>query len=143
MAPEHLCSTTILVADDEEIVRELVVEILGDAGFEVIEARDGLAAAELFAAHAGEIGLVLLDAVMPGLDGLQVHDRIRAIAPHVPILFSSGYGTDTFPAGFFDAPGHHLIAKPYRPRMLVEKVRALLGKPTGAPDPATHGPARD
>ncbi|HEO71305.1 MAG TPA: PAS domain-containing sensor histidine kinase, partial [Candidatus Hydrogenedentes bacterium] len=83
---------TILVAEDDPLVRNLTARILQDAGYTVLRARSGEEAVRLFEAHADEVALLLLDVVMPKLSGVAAFDRIRAIRPDANVLFTSGYG---------------------------------------------------
>ena len=117
---------TILVAEDDDRVRDLTVRVLTRAGYRVLAAPDGVAALELFGAHADEIGLVVLDVVMPRMGGRAVYDRLREVAPAIPVLFSSGYSGDGLHTDFVLEEGLHLIEKPHTPRELLERIRRLL-----------------
>lgn len=112
---------TVLVAEDEDMVRALLAEILRDAGYRVLQARDGMEAVELFDAHAGQISLVVLDAIMPRLDGRGAYERIAAQAPQMRFLLSSGYGAEGS-----SPPGVHRLDKPYVPSELLRAVREAL-----------------
>src|SRR5207237_6282263 len=92
-------SETILVAEDEPMLRELVAEVLGEAGYRVIAAGDGQEAVELFAAqHQMEnpmpVALVVLDVMMPRLGGPEAYQQIRALEPRMPAVFMTGYSAD-------------------------------------------------
>jgi PAS domain S-box-containing protein len=117
---------TILLAEDDEMVRAVAQRILNDAGYRVLCAADGTLAKALYEQHRGEIDLVLLDVVMPGLNGHQVHAAIRAMDGNCPVLFTSGYSGDAFPAGSQLSSGHDLLAKPYSRDVLLRRVRAVL-----------------
>lgn len=117
---------TILVAEDDAAVRELVVRILRGAGYRVIEAEDGQRAVELFAEQPDAIDLVLLDAVMPALGGKDAYELIAKQRPDVAVLFASGYSADTLPQSFLDAHGLRVLSKPYRSDALLEAVRQAL-----------------
>jgi CheY-like chemotaxis protein len=112
----------VLVAEDEDMVRALLAEILRDAGYEVLQARDGVEAVELFDAHASQISLVVLDAIMPRLDGRGAYERIAARAPQMRFLLSSGYGAEQ-PSSL---AGVHRLDKPYVPSELLRAVRDAL-----------------
>ncbi len=119
---------TILLADDEEIVRGVGQELLEALGYGVLTARDGREAIETFSKHHDEIDLVLLDMVMPNMGGGQAYDRLKEIDPEVKVLLSSGYSIDG-EAGEILARGcNGFIQKPYSLKGLSEKIREILGK---------------
>ena len=117
---------TILVAEDEPLVRKLVTRLLERAGYRVIAVPDGEAAVNAFVDRRDEIDLVLLDVVMPKMSGREAHDKIVAIAPETRFLFSSGYADGTVPRDFFRSARRPLISKPYEARQLLLEVRAIL-----------------
>ena len=117
---------TILLAEDEEMVRNVAVRILEEAGYTVLPALDGEEAIEIFEKHAEEIALALLDVIMPKMSGRTVHDRIKAIKADTPILFSSGYSVNSIDTGLVLDDGMELIEKPYNPDELMHKVRQIL-----------------
>ena len=82
---------TILVAEDDAGVRELAQQILEKAGYRVLLAANGREAVALFARHAADVHLLLLDVVMPDLSGTDAMDLMRRIRPEIPVIFSSGY----------------------------------------------------
>jgi PAS domain S-box-containing protein len=94
---EHVLSgngETILVADDEPSVREVVQELLESMDYRVLTADDGAAAVQLFEQHQETIRLVVLDVVMPQLGGVDAALQIRESNPHIPVVFQTGYGED-------------------------------------------------
>ena len=119
-------SETILVAEDEPMLRELLTEVLGEAGYRVIAAGDGQEAIELFAAqheadNPAPVALVVLDVMMPRLGGPEAYQQIRALEPRMPAVFMTGYSTDlTVPA---DAAW---LQKPCGVETLKRKVREVL-----------------
>ena len=117
---------TILVAEDEPSVRELLVEVLSRVGYTVLAAEDGVEAAQLFAAHDREIDLVLLDAVMPRLGGPGALERIRSLRPDVPALLSTGYTADGDTGRYASDRGIPVLQKPYRVVTLLTTVREVL-----------------
>src|SRR4029079_17331286 len=82
---------TVLIVDDEEPIRSFARRALERAGYRVLDASDGAKAMGLFRAHAGEIGVVILDLTMPVMDGRQVLGQLRAIDPDVSVVLSSGF----------------------------------------------------
>jgi CheY-like chemotaxis protein len=117
---------TILIAEDEPMVRELAVRILTAAGYSVLVAADGAAAVELFEAHADDIALVLLDAVMPKLTGHQAYDRIKLKNPYVPVVFCSGYDPEMGQVKLLVDEGVRMVQKPFDPDVLLRTVRVAL-----------------
>jgi len=117
----------VLLADDEEDVRGVVHAMLDTLGYEVIEARDGLEAVEIFRRRAAEIDLVILDLVMPHLTGEAALGQIRRIAPAVPAILVSGYDESGRIREIVAAGFGGFLQKPFRRQDLGKKVRELLG----------------
>ncbi len=117
---------TILVAEDESIVRDLAVRVLTDAGYSVLAAANGAEAVEQFESHADVISLAILDAVMPKLTGHQVYDRIKQINPNLPVMFCTGYDPEMGQVKFLTEQGLRLVQKPYDPNILLLTVREGL-----------------
>ncbi len=122
--PAPLGSERILVAEDDPAVRAAVIRILTDAGYSVTTAADG---AEAVAAVGRErVDLVLLDVVMPKLNGQQAFVQIQEIHPGIPCLFSTGYAPDLLPAGLRIDATIEVLHKPYDPAQLLRAVRRAL-----------------
>jgi CheY-like chemotaxis protein len=119
---------TILVAEDEPWVRDLLVETLQRAGYTVVSAEDGEQAAQIFAAQGGRFDLVLLDVVMPRVGGREAWHRMRAVRDDVPVVFSTGYGAQAMPDGLGLGDDAHLLHKPYRYTDLLRMVREILDR---------------
>jgi two-component system, cell cycle sensor histidine kinase and response regulator CckA len=111
---------TILVVDDDAIVRSLTARMLEDEGYGVIEATDGVDAWTQLESMAERIDLVISDIVMPRLDGLELARWMEIMSHPPPILFMSGYGLH---ATDFEWP---LLVKPFRAHELLEAVHRLL-----------------
>lgn len=121
----HQDSIHILVAEDEAILRRLFTDILESAGFQVLAAEDGKEALRVAHEHPGPIQLLISNFRMPCVSGLEVARRIRAQIPDVRVLLISGY-----PANMLVLDrGWEFLQKPFLPRMLLEKVRAMLALP--------------
>ncbi len=119
-------SETILVAEDEESVRLLVLRILEEAGYKVLVAEDGEKAVEMFHEHIDKIDLVMLDVVMPKLGGKQAFIQIREARPDLPVLFCSGYSANSIQTLDLLSTRSALIQKPYLPHDLLRKIRQVL-----------------
>jgi signal transduction histidine kinase/CheY-like chemotaxis protein len=116
-----------LVVDDEDAIRSYAEEALRDLGFEVVGCRDGVEAVEAYAERKGDVRLVLLDLVMPRLDGAQTLERLREIDPEVVVILSSGYPGDTGVGRDMPPGAAAYLAKPYRLDELSRVVGRVLG----------------
>ena len=117
---------TILVAEDEEGVRQLVRMVLMDGGYTVIEASNGEQALHLCERHAGPLHLLISDVIMPQMGGKQLAEHLRKLRPNLKILFTSGYTNDAIAhQGVLD-PGVAFLQKPYNLNDLLAKVREVL-----------------
>ncbi len=117
---------TILVAEDEDAMREVTRRLLERNGYRVLVAPDGPEAVELAARHDGRIDLLLSDVVMPQMFGKEVASRIVATRPATQVLFMSGYASPVLsPDGELD-PGVALIDKPFSETELLARVRDIL-----------------
>ena len=121
---------TVLVVDDESIIRELAREALESAGLQVIEARDGQEAVDLFRKRGGEVDLVLLDMTMPRMGGAEAFRHIRQMAPAARVLLTSGYTQQESLAALADLHPDGFLPKPFRVRDLVIKAREILASST-------------
>jgi len=117
---------TILVAEDEPVVRSLAVRILEQAGYTVLSASDGQEALRIFEEHGSAISLIVLDAVMPKLTGLEVYQRIKAEHPEKAFVFASGYDPETSRSKVILQEKLRLIAKPFDASTLLRTVREVL-----------------
>jgi len=118
---------TLLLVEDEELVRGLVRDFLDSAGYTVIEAGDAEEALRLLESRgAPAIDMLVTDVVLPGLNGLRLAERLTAIVPGLRTLFVSGYpGTAAIHQESFE-PGTAFLAKPFSRQVLTEKVREIL-----------------
>jgi PAS domain S-box-containing protein len=119
---------TILLAEDEPLVRRVLRRALERAGYEVVEAVDGEEAVRKFAEHRERIALCLLDVMMPRLNGRESAEAIAALRPGVRVLLASGYAADVLQDHGLEAAGAELIAKPIAPADLLKKVREMLDR---------------
>jgi PAS domain S-box-containing protein len=120
---------TILLAEDEELVRNLALRVLEQGGYRVLVAKDGAEAIALVESRGAEIDLALLDVVMPKANGPQVRARIRDIQPGMAVLFCSGYSRQMLPEDVVpENENIELLVKPYAPRALLDRVRTTLAR---------------
>src|SRR5688500_17456418 len=126
-APEKPPAHTILLVDDEQAVRSIVVKILRRANYNVLEAESGEAALRIAEAHAGKIDLLLSDMYMPGLRGPEVAQALAPKRPGVRVLFMSGYADQDSRSGVpVDA---NFLNKPFSGQELAAKVEEVLKGP--------------
>ena len=126
--PGATAAETILLAEDDERVAEVYRTVLEEAGYQVLEARDGLEAIERFKGHAGPVHLLLFDLVMPRLNGREAFETIRALAPGIRVLFSSGYPQEILTGRDMVDAGVAFMPKPEPPAELLRRVRESLDR---------------
>jgi PAS domain S-box-containing protein len=125
-APRAEAGECVLVVEDDLVIRELVVEVLLDLGYEPLQAADGpegLRALE----SPRRIDLLLTDVGLPGLNGRQLADQARERRPDLKVLFITGYAESAALKGGFLAPGMAMITKPFAVDALARKVREMMG----------------
>lgn len=126
--PPPLCGKgTILLADDEEDVRDVVRSMLESFGYTVVTAGDGQEAVEIFRERAGEVDLVLLDMMMPRMTGVEAFAEIRRISPDVRAILASGYDVRGSGSEFASEGFAAFLQKPFRRGELGRKVGEALG----------------
>ncbi|MGF6090408.1 response regulator [Pseudomonas sp. 18173] len=112
---------TILVVEDDNIVRMLIVDVLEELEFNVLEADGSDQALETLENLDQQIDLMMTDVGLPGMDGRELATRARALRPGLPILFASGYAEN------IEVPGDmHVIGKPFSIDQLRDKVKGIL-----------------
>ncbi len=126
-------SETVLLVEDERLVREMLVEILRGSGYTVMAAGDGEEALALSQQCEGAIHLLVTDVVMPGMSGRALAERLTILRPETRVLYISGYAEDAIVRHGILDPGLSFLSKPVTPDALLRKMRELLdeGKPGG------------
>jgi CheY-like chemotaxis protein len=120
---------TILVVEDEPVLRDMAHLILQDCGYQVLEAGAGAEALQVWERHPGGIDLVLTDVVMPGgMSGRELAVRLLASQPQLKIIFTSGYNVDETNTDFFRRGGATFLQKPYTRIVLAKAVRETLDR---------------
>lgn len=124
ISQEPVCTgtETILLADDESLLRKMISEFLQECGYKIIEAVDGQDAVEKFKTNVTRIRLVLMDVVMPRRDGLSACREIYDHKQSVPMLLMSAYS----PGNLGNMDGFNFIHKPMSPHELAQRIRELL-----------------
>jgi len=119
---------TILVAEDDLHVRELVKQLLEIFGYNVIVAKDGKDAIDAFIKHRDKIQLLLLDVIMPKKNGKEVYEEIKKLSPHMKVIFISGYSADIIHSKGILDEGLDFLSKPILQEILLNKVREVLDR---------------
>ena len=115
---------TILLVDDSHRIRPLVRAILQDLDCQILEADGADQALELAAGPGTRIDLLLTDITMPGMNGVELADRLRQSYPQLQVLYMSGYALPSL-----ITKGMHFIEKPFRPEVLLARVREMFSQP--------------
>jgi two-component system, cell cycle sensor histidine kinase and response regulator CckA len=127
-ATEPRGSETILIAEDDSAVRAVASKTLRHAGYRVLEASDALSALNLFETHAGRIDLLLTDAVMPGMDGSRLIERLLVHRPRLQVLMMTGYTDRELPTRV-SGESIRILNKPFSPSQLARAVRDIFAEP--------------
>jgi DNA-binding response OmpR family regulator len=109
---------SILVVEDEVLIRMMVVETLEEAGFQMSEAANGKTALQAVEASGEELRAVILDVGLPDTSGEELIDKIRALRPDMRIIVTTGYDTNELRLKLRDDPLARILAKPFQPEML-------------------------
>lgn len=125
---QDITGERILVVDDEALVRNLAKTVLERQGFRIVTANDGEEALDIYRREAGSIDLILLDYIMPRMNGMQVFKELQQFNPEVRVVFSSGYHTDHDVDQLLAAGAKAFVPKPYRSQELVNRIRQVLGQ---------------
>lgn len=126
---ELLGNETILLVDDEDMIWDVITDMLQELGYSVILAGNGLEAVEIYRDNPGAIDLVMLDMLMPELDGHDAFFQLKAIDPKVRVLLSSGYVSEDDARDVLDAGAVGFLQKPYRMVDLARRIRAIFAQP--------------
>ena len=116
----------ILVADDNKVIRKLIVEALKVLNYQTIQAADGNETLRLFNEHQGDIKLAILDMVMPCMSGQEAARRIRMSAPELPFIFSTGHDPQDAMHEISDFDNSSLYQKPFKMTQLSQEIHKLL-----------------
>jgi CheY-like chemotaxis protein len=134
-SPEIVGAGTVLLVDDEQMLRKLGGTVLARLGFSVLVAKDGVEAMEVFGQHQGEVRCVICDATMPRMDGWQTLAALRKLAPGLPVILCSGYDQAEVMVGDHPDLPQVFLSKPYQLQGLRDAIgRALVhaNKPSGS-----------
>lgn len=118
---------TILVAEDDSGIRDLITTILTERGYEVIGVADGVEAVKQFSENREKVSLVMLDGIMPKKNGREAYREIRAMKPDVKVIFMSGYLENMLDFDHLMEREIHFLQKPVLPLDILKKIQELLG----------------
>ena len=117
---------TVLLVEDETVVRQLVAEILESNGYAVLQAADGASAIEVLRRHVGGLDLLLTDVVMPGMSGRDVARAVTTMRPGTPVLYMSGYTDSAIDKHGILDDGVHFVQKPFSAADLTTRIREIV-----------------
>jgi CheY-like chemotaxis protein len=117
---------TVLVVDDEPVIRKLVAAMVGQFGYDVLTADSGEHALTLYKHHNQPIALLITDVVAPGMSGPMLADRLSELQPDLKVLYISGYDNTHVVQKYVVEKGHALLAKPFTAEVLRSKMGELL-----------------
>ncbi len=119
---------TILIAEDEKSVRNMIANMLESSNYQVIAAEDGLKAIELFDQNSQNINIALLDVVMPIMGGDKVIEHIRKINPQLPVIFLTGYSRGMLPKNILSQTNYDTLQKPVARNQLLSCIKDVLNR---------------
>jgi CheY-like chemotaxis protein len=119
MVLQRAQNRSVLIAEDEELLRVAISKSLRKSGFSVLEARNGSEAMELMCENIEELEAVLLDVTLPGTSSREIVEEARRIRPNLRIVVTSAYGKGAVDQTFLGLPIHHFIRKPFSVRDLI------------------------
>jgi CheY-like chemotaxis protein len=123
---------TVLVVDDEESLRAVVVDLLSQLGYQMLSAANGQEALELAAEYSGQIDLLLTDVIMDGLAGPELAEKLLQRRPEMKVVFISGFADGSLAPNGILKPGTVLVQKPFTIRVLSARLREVLDNPRHA-----------
>jgi two-component system, cell cycle sensor histidine kinase and response regulator CckA len=124
---------TILLVEDDPLIRKLATRVLAGLGYTVLQAENGLLAMEVVRSYGGEIMLLLSDVVMPLMNGQALAERLLVARPGLKVLYVSGYTDNVVVRQEVQDRSVAFLQKPYTPSSLARKVRDVLDSVSGSP----------
>ncbi|MCD4715793.1 MAG: response regulator, partial [Desulfobacterales bacterium] len=121
-------SEAVLLVDDEDMIIDIGEQLLQKLGYEVLIAKSGKEATEIYEKNKDKIDIVILDMIMPDMSGGDTFDRLRKINPYIKVLLSSGYSITGHATEILDRGCNGFIHKPFNMKQLSRKLRDILDK---------------
>jgi CheY-like chemotaxis protein len=125
---------SILVVEDEDFVRKVTCEVLSFAGYQVLEARTAVEAVRLFEQERRNVQLLIADVVLPGRNGRNLAQDLKALQPSLKTIFVSGYPENAVSKRGLQEAGVFYLAKPFSVETLLRKIAEVLGQEGMAPE---------
>jgi len=119
---------TILLVDDEKIIRNITEKMLNKLGYQVLTAANGLNAVEIYKNNKDKTDMVILDMIMPEMGGSETYDELKKINPDIKVLLASGYSIDEDVSNILERGCNGFIQKPFSLNKLLQKIRDILGE---------------
>ena len=119
---------TILIVDDNESIRQLIIETLKPLGYNCLHAGSGKSAIDILRKYRGEVHLLLTDVVMPGMSGKELAETIKKERPEIKVIFMSGYAENIIVHHGMLDKGINYVSKPITPVLLTQKIRSVLSQ---------------
>ena len=117
---------TVLLIDDDEMVVDVGVLMLKHSGYDVVSAKSGKDAIEVYEENHSRIDMVILDMILPDMGGGDVYDRLKEINPGIKVLLASGYDKDYQGSDIMECGCDGFIQKPFNMNELLEKIRGII-----------------
>jgi len=118
----------LLLVDDEDIIIDVGKQMLKALGYEVLVARGGQEAIQIYKNNRHKVNMVILDMIMPDMGGGETYDRLKELTPDIKVLLSSGYSINEKASEILERGCNGFIQKPFDLRDLSGKIREILGK---------------
>jgi CheY-like chemotaxis protein len=115
---------TVLIVDDEDVIRELIVDVVADSGYRALSAASGGQAVEIVRSEKGAIDLVLLDMQMPDMDGRRTYELMRQIDPDLPVFIATGFGREDISRSLMALGIRGVVTKPFHVDDILKLIQA-------------------
>ncbi|MCU0452579.1 MAG: response regulator [Bacteroidetes bacterium] len=120
--PKH----TVLIVDDEDVIRDLIVDVVADSGYRVLSAANGGQAVDIVRAEKGAIDMVLLDMLMPDMDGRRTYELMREIDPGIPVYIATGFGREDISKSLLEMGVRGVVTKPFHIEEILNLIKSNL-----------------
>jgi CheY-like chemotaxis protein len=124
MPERSITQRTVLIVDDEDVIRELIVDLVADSGYRALSAASGGQAVEIVRSEKGAIDLVLLDMQMPDMDGRRTYELMRQIDPDLPVFIATGFGREDISQSLIALGVRGVVTKPFHVDDILELIQA-------------------
>ena len=122
----HRAKETVFLIDDDDMIVDVGEQILNSSGYDVVSAKSGKEAIEVYKENHSRIDMVILDMILPDMGGGDTYDRLKEINPEVKVLLASGYDIDYQGRDIMERGCDGFIQKPFNMNELLEKIRGIL-----------------